>query len=473
METRRLRRLLAAAALATTVVTAGTAAAVPVEGAGAGARGTAVLAASPPFPWTAPMPAAPGSPLAPPGAAAGGLLQAPTVGEPTSAALDHGKLQATLDAAHEAGMYGLTSAVRDGGTTWQGASGVADTATGRPVRTGMRQRVGGITETFVATAVLQQVDQGRVHLDDPIGGYLPDVVSGTRGRQITVRMLLDHTSGIGDYLSAVFPSLSEPSADSLDGNRYRHFTPAQLVAMGLGARPTGDPGQNWTYSGTDYVILGLLLEKITGRTAADYITASVIRRAGLRNTYFPGDDPAIRGPHPKMYESLFGVLDQARDYSDYDMSWSSTAGSLISTTDDLNRFFRDLLTGGLTSQSSLAEMQRTVPVKDADGDTVLDYGLGLYALNLPCGRYWGHDGSVWGAATQSLTSQDGTRQLAVAMNRTGFQSLDGQGAPIAGPIDNALGAHVLQALCGPSEGSSSGTAATTRFLPLTFLSPPF
>ncbi|WP_245627879.1 serine hydrolase domain-containing protein [Actinomadura oligospora] len=470
METRRLRRLLAAAALATTAVTAGTAAAVPGES--AGGWGTAVLAASPPLPWTAPMPAAPGSPLDPLRVPDDGTPMIPTVGEPTSSALDHAKLQATLDATHEAGMYGVTSAVRDGGTTWQGAAGVADTATGRPVRTGMRQRVGGVTETFVATAVMQQVDQGRVHLDDAIGGYLPDVVPGPRGRRITVRMLLDHTSGIGDYLPAAFPSLSEPSAESLDANRNRRLSPRRLVDWGLGAKPTGDPGQNWTYSGTDYVILGLLLEKITGRTAADYITAAVIRRSGLRHTYFPGDDPSIRGPHSRMYESLSGVLDQPRDYSEYDMSWSSTAGSLISTADDLNHFYRDLLTGRLTSQDSLAEMKRTVPVKDAGGTTVLDYGLGLYALNLPCGRYWGHDGSVWGAATQSLTSQDGDRQLTVAMNRTGFQSLDGQGVPIAGPIDNALGAHVLQALCGPSDASSAGSAATTRFLPLTFLAPP-
>ncbi|MFC5181785.1 serine hydrolase domain-containing protein [Actinomadura harenae] len=402
-----------------------------------------------------------------------GVPQIPTVGEPTASALDHAKLQATLDAAHEAGMYGLNSAVQDGGTAWRGASGVADTASGRPVRTDMRQRVGGITETFVATAVLQQVDQGRVHLDDPIGGYLPDVVPGPRGREITVRMLLGHTSGIGDYLSAAFPSLSDPSAESLDAYRNRRLSPRRLVEWGLGAKPTGDPGQNWSHSGTDYVILGLLLEKITGERAADYITASVIRRAGLRDTYFPGDDVGIHGPHPKMYESLFGALDQPRDYSDYNMSWSSTEGSLISTPGDLNHFYRDLLTGRLTSRNSLAEMRKTVPVKDANGQTVLDYGLGIYALNLPCGRFWGHDGSVWGAATQSLTGQDGGRQLTVAMNRTGFQRLDGQGVPITGPIDNALGAHVLQALCGPSDASSATSAATTRFLPLTFVTPPF
>ncbi|MEV4259607.1 serine hydrolase domain-containing protein, partial [Spirillospora sp. NPDC049652] len=409
------------------------------------------------------MPAAPGSPLSPPPPdgdeppakddlqPANAGRETPTVGQASTSSLDNAKLQATLDATHEAGMYGLYSVVRDGGTTWEGASGVADTATGRAVRPGMPQRVGGITESFVATAVLQQVDQGRVRLDDPVGGYLPDVVPGPRGRQVTVRMLLDHTSGIGDYLPAAFPSLADPSAASVDANRYRRLSPRQLAAWGLAAEPTGEPGQNWSASGTDYVILGLLLEKLTGRTAADYITASVIRRAGLEHTYFPGSGPVLRGPHSKMYESLHGALDPARDYSEYDMSWASTAGSLVSTAEDLDRFYRELLTGRLTSGNALAEMRRTVPVRDAGGRTVLDYGLGVYALTLPCGRFWGHDGSVWGAATQSLTSQDGTRQLTVALNRTGFQRLDGQGVPIAGPIDTALGAHVVQALCGPTE----------------------
>ncbi|MFC4910879.1 serine hydrolase domain-containing protein [Actinomadura gamaensis] len=481
METRRLRRLLAAAALATAAVTAGTAAAVPPGD----VRQATPAGLTPPLPWTAPLPAAPGSPLAPAqsGAAQSAGAQSAEVqrtqvqdgaGTDVRTApfeLDGAKLQATLDATHQAGMTGLFSAVRDGDASWQGASGVADTATGRPVRADMRQRVGSITKTFVATAVLQQVDRGRVRLDDPIAAYLPDLVPGPRGRQVTVRMLLDHTSGIGDYVPAAFPSLDDPSPASLDANRYRRLSPKQLVAWGLAAKPTGDPGQNWSYSNTNYVILGLLLEKVTGRSATDYITANVIRRAGLRHTYFPGGDPVIHGPHPKMYESLYGVLDPPRDYSEYDMSWASTAGSLVSTADDLNHFYRDLLTGGLTSKDALAEMQKTVPVKDATGQTVLDYGLGIYAVNLPCGRFWGHDGLVWGAATQSLTSQDGARQLTFALNRARYQRLDGQGVPIPDPIDNALGAHALQALCGPSAADSIASGTTTRFLPLGFLTP--
>ncbi|MCP2337006.1 serine hydrolase domain-containing protein [Actinomadura rupiterrae] len=470
METRRLRRLLAAAALATTAVTAGTAASVlpasaPSEGAlRAGAPGLA-----PPLPWTAPMPAAAGSPLAPEQGGPTAVRSEP--GQEALDGLDPAKLQATLDATHEAGMPGLSSAARDGETSWQGSSGVADTAAGRPVRPDMRQRVGGITKTFVATAVLQQVDQGRVHLDDPVGGYLPDLVPGQRGRQVTVRMLLNHTSGIGDYMPAAFPSLDDPSAASIDANRYRHLTPQQLVAWGLGAKPAGDPGQTWSYSNTDYVILGLLLEKVTGQRASDYITDNVIRRSGLRHTFFP-NDAAIRAPHPKMYESLHGVLTTPRDYSEYDMSWAFASASLVSTPDDLNHFYRDLLTGKLTSKNALAEMQKTVPVKDAGGRTVLDYGLGVYALNLPCGRFWGHDGTVWGAVTQSLTSQDGTRQLTVAGNRSRYQRLDGEGVPLADPIDNALGSHVIQALCGPSDPSdATASATTTRFLPLTFLTP--
>ncbi|MUN40797.1 serine hydrolase [Actinomadura sp. NEAU-AAG5] len=377
-------------------------------------------------------------------------------------------LRATLDAVHAAGMYGIFSSVRDGDRRWSGASGVADTATGRPAAAGMRTRVGSITKTFVATAILQQVERGRVVLDAPIGTYLPDLFPGQRGRQVTVRMLLNHTSGIGDYVVNAFPSLADLSPADLDRERFRKVRPEQLVAWGLAAPPTGDPGERWSYSNTNYVIAGLLLEKVTGTKAEEYITREVIRKAGLKHTYFP-TGPYVHGAHPRMYESLYQHVNPPRDYSVFDMSWAWTAGALVSTTDDLNRFYRTLLTGGLVNRLSLAQMQQTVPVKDPDGDVLMKYGLGIYSVNLPCGTFWGHDGAVFGAGTQALSSADGGRQVAFGFNLMKYQRLDADGAPLPDPIDSALGAHVIQALCGTQ--SPTGPAEPgppLRPLPLRF-----
>jgi len=344
--------------------------------------------------------------------------------------------------------------------------------TGRPVTPGMRQRAGSITKSFVATAVLQEVERGRIQLDAPIGRYLPDLFPGQRGQQVTVRMLLNHTSGIGDYVGSAFPSLADLSSESLDRYRFRSLKPDQLIKWGLQARPTGDPGEHWSYSNTNYVIAGQLLAKVTGTTAETYIARNVIRKAGLKHTYFPSG-PSIREPHPRMYESLFRHVNPPRDYSTFDMSWASTAGSLVSTMDDLNSFYRALLTGGLVGRASLAEMQRTVPVKDADGNTLMNYGLGIYSLDLPCGTYWGHDGAVFGAGTQSLSSADGRRQISLGINLMKYQRLGADGVPIPDPIDSALAAHLIEGLCGGGAAAapSAAPAAPAQPLPLQFVRP--
>jgi D-alanyl-D-alanine carboxypeptidase len=206
-----------------------------------------------------------------------------------------------------------------------------------------------------------------------------------------------------------------------------------------------------SYSNVNYVIAGLLLEKVTGVGAEQYITRNVIRKAGLRDTSFPRT-PYIPGPHSKAYESLFGLIDPPRDYSVYDMSWASTAGAMMSTMDDLNRFYRALLRGQLIDAARLAEMQRTVPVQVGGGQ--VDYGLGLYFLDLPCGRFWGHDGGVLGMGTQSLSSPDGERQVSFGINLMKYQHLDENGGIEPSPIDFALVDHLLLALCGPSEAKA-------------------
>ncbi|MFJ8085856.1 serine hydrolase domain-containing protein [Streptomyces sp. NPDC096205] len=361
---------------------------------------------------------------------------------------DAAALKSALDDLHRAGMPGVFAEVRDAGGVWRGASGVADVRTGRPVTPGMRHRVGSMTKTFTAAAVMQQVERGRIDLDAPIGGYLPHLVPGERGQRITVRMLLNHTSGIPDHIAYAFPSLKVMSPQSLDDNRFRQFSRAELIELGLSAPPTGEPGgPTGVYSNTNYLLLGELLEKVTGLPAEEYITRHVIRRAGLRHTSFP-DGPRIEGPHPRMYESLHGAIDPPRDYSVYNMSWVTTGAGLVSTMADLDRFYGKLLAGEIVSRSSLAEMQRTIPVVALDGSTV-EYGLGLHRRDIPgCGTFWGHDGSAWGAGTLSFTRADGRRQMSVAVNLARWNRLDASGQPQPHPIDKALAALEEQALCG-------------------------
>ncbi|GAA3410758.1 serine hydrolase domain-containing protein [Streptosporangium vulgare] len=393
-----------------------------------------------------------------------GTVAPPASAEPVPASasagqetgLDREALRRSLDSVHEAGMYGAYSAVRDGGAKWLGAAGVADVRTRRPVHPRMVHRVGSITKTFTAVAILQQVGRGRVELDAPVARYLPGLLPDDLGRRTTVRMLLNHTSGIGDYVAGAFPSLVQASPQSLDEHRFRRISPPELVRFALEAPRTGEPGQVWSYSNANYVIAGLLLEKVTGTGAEAYITRHVIHAAGLRDTSFPRT-PVIPGPHSKAYEALYGYIDPPRDYSVYDMSWASTAGAVVSTMEDLNRFYRELLGGGLLAPAQLAQMRTTVPVTDAEGNVVMNYGLGIYAQDLPCGRFWGHDGAVFGMGTVSLSSQDGGRQLSLGFNLMKYQRLDANGYPQPHAIDYAMGSHFMQALCGPSAATAKGS----------------
>jgi D-alanyl-D-alanine carboxypeptidase len=414
---------------------------------------------------TAPVTHAGTRPAAPP-ASASSAASASSVSSASS--LDPKALAASLRAVHDAGMYGIYSSVRDGDRRWAGASGVADVDTGRPVRPDLRQRVGSISKTFASVAVLQQVERGRIRLDAPIGDYLPDVVPGERGREITVRMLLNHTSGIGDYITGAFPSLAKGSTASLDEERFRSIRPEELARIGLAAPATGAPGaQPGHYSNTNYVIVGLLLARVTGQDPEAYITRHVIDRAGLRHTSYPRS-PYIQGPHARMYESFYGLIDPPRDYSVYDMSWAYTAGAVVSTADDLNRFYRALLTGRLVGAAALKEMQRTVPV---DG---LDYGLGIYAVDIPgCGRFWGHDGAVFGAGTISLSSPDGRRQVSAGWNLMKYERLNADGTGFEpSPIDDALNSYVIGALCpGTAPAPSLSTARPRVLVPGADLSP--
>ncbi|MGW6460462.1 serine hydrolase domain-containing protein [Streptomyces sp. NPDC055078] len=368
--------------------------------------------------------------------------------------LDPAALNAAMENVHRAGVPGLFAEVRDGDQVWRGAAGVADVATGRPVTADMRHRVGSVTKTFTAAAVLQQAESGRIGLDTPIGRYLPTLVPGDPGAAITVRMLLNHTSGLAEYLPyayaslRAFPAVADTGPESLDDNRFTRFDPSELIEMGVTAPSAGPPGGTpGVYSNTNYLLLGELLRQVTGTTAERYITRNIIEPAGLRDTGFP-TETSISGPHSQIYEAWFGMIDPPRDYSVYDMSWVGPAASLISTVPDLNRFFGRLLAGEIVGPSSLEQLRGTVPVVSHEGLTI-DYGLGLHPMEAPgqC-TFWGHGGTVWGAGTLAMTRADGKRQMAVAVNTQRWNRLDSSGRPQPHPIDDALAALYRVAMYG-------------------------
>nr|WP_240507375.1 serine hydrolase domain-containing protein [Streptomyces kanamyceticus] len=364
--------------------------------------------------------------------------------ELNSTGLNSAELDSAIENVHRAGVPGLFAEVRDGDDVWRGAAGVADVATGRPVTADMRHRVGSVTKTFTAAAVLREVEAGRIGLDAPIGRYLPKLVPGERGDAITVRMLINHTSGLAEYLPYAYPSLkafpdfAATGPESLDDHRFTRFDPTALIEMGASAPAVGVPGgAPGLYSNTNYLLLAQLLEQVTDTPTEQHITRNVIERAGLRDTGFP-TGPHVEGPHSLLYESWLGKIDPPRDYSVFDMSFAGPSASLISTVSDLNRFYGLLLSGQIVSHSSLAQMRRTVQIVSQEQKTI-DYGLGLYPTEGPGQSvFWGHGGTVWGGGTLAMTRADGKRQLAVAVNLQRWNKLDSAGRPEPHPIDEAL-----------------------------------
>jgi D-alanyl-D-alanine carboxypeptidase len=389
--------------------------------------------------------------------AAAAVLLAAVAGLPGAASsapadpIDRGALRRALAAVHAAGVPAVQAEVRDAGRTWSGAAGVADLSTGAPAKPDMRHRVGSITKSFVATTVLQLVAEGEVGLDDPIGRWLPDLVPGEVGQRVTVRMLLNHTSGIGNYTDVLVDTLAEVISVGTSS-----FAPEDLVRIGLSLPPTGAPGERYSYSNTGYILAGLLIEKVTGNDAAAEVTRRVIRPLRLQDTYFPGADPAIRGPHAGAHFAMLGIRDLAR----YHMSWAWTAGELISTPSDLDTFYRALFGGELLPPAQLAQMRTTVPMDPAAPDAG-GYGLGVYSVPVPCGEVWGHDGAVIGQLTVSLHAPDGARQMSIATNLSHYQL----GIDEEHPIDTAFLDALLAGVC-PGATAGQARAGTALRLPL-------
>ncbi|NAZ83852.1 serine hydrolase, partial [Kineococcus sp. R8] len=333
-------------------------------------------------------------------------------------------VRAALDALVAAGAVGAVADVRDGDRTAAGAAGVADRATGAPAGVDAPVRVASVTKSMVAAVVVQLTEEGRFGLDDPVEAVLPGVLPAERG--VTVRQLLDHTSGL-------------PSSGALEGDTAEEVTAAvtrrwsdeDLVRAALRRPWTSAPGTAFSYSNENYVVLGMLVRHVTGRDLPAVLAERVFDPAGMRDTTFP-TTPAL--PAGALRGYLFPGADPAAGAVDTTAQepsvWSAGAG-VVSTAGDVSRFFRALFEGRLVSPAGVAAM-REVGVEG--------YGLGLLAGGDACGAVppqlvYGQRGNGVGYRALSLSSPDGRRQATLVWTGTG---VDPATDPLAGAANQVV-----------------------------------
>ncbi|MEV6595553.1 serine hydrolase domain-containing protein [Actinoplanes sp. NPDC051346] len=334
--------------------------------------------------------------------AAGGLLvgaaSPASAGSPTR----HAGIQQDLDRlASVDKLPGALASVRSrDGHTRHYTAGVADLETKREMPVDAEIRVGSNTKTFTAVAVLQLVGDGKVDLEAPVDTYLPNLVrgEGIDGRVITVHQLLQHTSGLPNYTDIM-------GADFFPF-QHTYYQPRELLDIALAQKALFAPGAEWRYSNTNYLLAGLIIEKVTGRPLTEVLTDRVIRRSGLRHTYFPAvGEQGFRGRHPRGYFAN-KPGEPRRDVTVLDPSWSWAAGQLISTNSDLNAFYVALLGGKLLKPEQLRQMRTTIPTHPSKPGT--RHGLGLFSRELSCGGvYWGHGGDIPGFETRGGIAPNG------------------------------------------------------------------
>ncbi|MGV9450284.1 serine hydrolase domain-containing protein [Streptomyces sp. NPDC003635] len=283
---------------------------------------------------------------------------------------------------------------------WSTASGVADTATGEPAGPDHRFRVGGVTKTFVAAVALSLVDEGLIAPDEPVEAHLPGLLQAP----VTVRQLLDHTSGLADDSDVRYNDTPWFLSHRLDT-----FTPAQLIDLPL-REPIGfPPGTRQQITRANYVVAGMLIEQLTGRSYAREVEDRILRPLNLTSTTLPGTDPTMPAPHIKGYENGVDVTEQSPTIH-------GAAGEMISTVPDLDRFLTALFGGELLTEKSLAHMFRVPDVPYVRGGRAF-CGAGLDSMVLPGGTTaWGMAGVVHGYLSGLGATRDLERRVVYMMS---------------------------------------------------------
>ncbi|SOD63485.1 D-alanyl-D-alanine carboxypeptidase [Streptomyces zhaozhouensis] len=368
-------------------------------------------------------------------AALAGVLGPAAAGEADAGAT----LRRDAEAVHRAGAVGVTAVLDTPDGTRAAHSGTADLATGAPARPDARFRAGSTAKPFVATVALRLVAEGELSLDDTVEEWLPGLVAGNGhdGTRVTVRDLLQQTSGLPDYLPRpdVLPAFH--SAEGFHAHHLRRYTDEELVEGALRSPEEFAPGSEWGYSNTNYVLVGMIIERVTGNSWQREVRDRVIEPLGLADTETPEDDPYLEPP----FLSGHHVFPEGGEYVDttvFHPSAASAGGALVTTPGDIDRFLTALLGGELLPPEQLDEMLRA---RDTGREGV-GYGLGLFRRELSCGGvYWGHSGTLLGYHNENGVTPDGERAVTVATNSFDFAdeaAQDRVDAAMTGLVDRAL-----------------------------------
>ncbi|WP_437677009.1 serine hydrolase domain-containing protein [Sorangium sp. So ce131] len=336
-------------------------------------------------------------------------------------------LQEGVDKIQASGIVAVHAEMLDGDRRILARSGVAQLDSETPIDFDSYFRMGSNTKTFVAIVVLQLAGEGALSLDDTVEQWLPGVVSGNGndGSLITIRQLLQHTSGIYNYTGQAEPDDPDPQSnlaalDTADGymqHRLEHVDPEELVALAMEHKPNFDPGTEWAYSNTNYVLAGMIIERVTGHHWSEEVEARILEPLGLDHTFEPGDEPDLPAPHATAYQQ-FKVGGPLVDVTIANHTWADAAGSLVTTSADLAKFWRALSEGSLLEPEQTAELHDTVPAPAFDPIAPgAGYGLGIMWVPTSCGGgYWSHAGDTLGYSTRNAASDDGSRVVVMSLS---------------------------------------------------------
>ncbi len=284
---------------------------------------------------------------------------------------------------------------------WTSALGIGDLQTAAPVTLDDHFRIASVTKTFVATVILQLVDEGKLSLEDTLETFVPGI---PHGHGITIRQLLGMTAGIFNYVND--PAFEE----AYTSNPLMSFSPEDAVEIVKRHEPNFAPGERLLYCDTNYILLGLIMEQVTGQAAGELIASRILDPLGMTNTSFPGT-PDMPEPFPYGYAASPGS-DKLRDLTASNPTVAWTAGAMISTLEDLRIWARALADGTLLSPATQQERLQTMSLGQRQG---LDfgYGLGILAIN----GFYGHNGAIFGYSTWMLHSPEQDATLVVLANR--------------------------------------------------------
>ncbi|MGI5447659.1 serine hydrolase domain-containing protein [Streptomyces sp. CA-243310] len=298
----------------------------------------------------------------------------------------------------ETGLPGVTVGLWiPGRGSYVKSLGVADTKTGTPMKTDLYSRVGSITKTFTVTGVLQLVDQGKVGLDDPISRYVTGVPNG---EHITVRQLAELRSGLFDYID------DKQWQTDLRDDPERAYNPRRLLDIAFAHPPTFKPGAKWQYSNTNLILLGMLVEKVSGRHLSDYLQEHVFAPLKLKSTSLP-TGAAIPDPHAHGYTD-FTPDGAITDATAWNPSWAWATGAAVSDMNDLRAWTPALLDGKLLTKKTQAERLKTLPT----GVPGISYGLGV----LDTAGWIGHNGDLPGYEAVAVRHPDDKAVLVILLN---------------------------------------------------------